>query len=223
MGRFIPTGVGNTINYKNPQTGKPVHPHGRGEHSSTSINPASTAGSSPRAWGTQFGQSCHSLRSRFIPTGVGNTLAGIFSITISSVHPHGRGEHYKDHRTVVWCRGSSPRAWGTPISESNAPRRSRFIPTGVGNTAHAWVAYAVDTVHPHGRGEHCGLGSLGPWRNGSSPRAWGTPGFHQIVCQCVRFIPTGVGNTSAWAASAASLRSGSSPRAWGTPSHPGVR
>ncbi len=52
-------------------------------------------------------------------------------------------------------------------------------------------------------------------RCGSSPRMWGTPGFHHDVNVPPRFIPTHVGNTIGKAIRP-SRTAGSSPRMWGT-------
>jgi len=74
---------------------KAVHPHGRGEHGTDSSLDLLSAGSSPRAWGTRTHESHDSLQSRFIPTGVGNTLGGAETFATPTVHPHGRGEHIR--------------------------------------------------------------------------------------------------------------------------------
>ena len=55
---------------------------------------------------------------------------------------------------VVGATGSSPRVWGTHITETNEEPRTRFIPTGVGNTIPFAFAINFVAVHPHGCGEH---------------------------------------------------------------------
>ena len=72
--RFIPTGVGNTAIYMPRGQPARVHPHGCGEHMSSSGFTCSNAGSSPRVWGTRTPQAFEHVKPRFIPTGVGNTL-----------------------------------------------------------------------------------------------------------------------------------------------------
>ena len=113
--------------------------------------------------------------SRFIPTGVGNTTILLVRMLFSSVHPHGRGEHYNIIDGRDWPNGSSPRAWGTHAFPFPKTIVIRFIPTGVGNT-----------------GNH-----YGPCLKtcGSSPRAWGTHRHANFSMLFFRFIPTGVGNT----------------------------
>ena len=152
--RFIPTGVGNTCGIKSDFSDLSVHPHGRGEHVAKMVRKKWLSGSSPRAWGTPALAAPRAHCTRFIPTGVGNTSAGLvlegrrdgssprawgtrWSIKIDvshSVHPHGRGEHYRDKRCFDRDYGSSPRAWGTPFGSRPHHRITRFIPTGVGNT-----------------------------------------------------------------------------------------
>ncbi len=173
----------------------------------------------------------------------------------ATVHPHGRGEHiafqlrisiddgsspraWEHHAGLLEDideHGSSPRAWGTLRARLEPRSPCRFIPTGVGNTVGVDGRQNRTTVHPHGRGEHHGIGRARLVPNGSSPRAWGT---HSSGCPRPdrrRFIPTGVGNTAArrprnrcpsvhphgrgehlaWWTGRGSAP-GSSPRAWGT-------
>ncbi len=130
--------------------------------------------------------------------------------------------------------GSSPRTWGTQLrladpnavhphargeraaSAQQSRSRHRFIPTHVGNAAYLRRTLLAVTVHPHARGER--LNSLGNQSSlpGSSPRTWGTPRDHDLHIDCMRFIPTHVGN--AWRNYPLNLPpAGSSPRTWGTP------
>ena len=133
-----------------------------------------------------------------------------------------RGEHTA--RWLLLCRvvGSSPHAWGTPVTKQHVRRHKRFIPTCVGNTGAACTRRSLSTVHPHMRGEHCrGQAALAA-TSGSSPHAWGTL-FRPGACSwIVRFIPTCVGNTANLLPSSSSAVKfyGSSPHAWGT--HPTI-
>ncbi len=174
IARFIPTGVGNTGQAHSRPMEQPVHPHGRGEHGKYPYAVHRITGSSPRAWGTRPAHSTAALRSRFIPTGVGNTGAARNRCRCSPVHPHGRGEH-TSHFTPASSRyGSSPRAWGTHRPARRPDLPWRFIPTGVGNTRRTLAGSRPWPVHPHGRGEHLQRGLRHVVDAGSSPRAWGT-------------------------------------------------
>ncbi len=72
--RFIPTHVGNTSARPLARPLAPVHPHACGEHSANQLSSESNAGSSPRMWGTRCNNYRCIVRSRFIPTHVGNTM-----------------------------------------------------------------------------------------------------------------------------------------------------
>ncbi len=73
--RFIPTRVGNTRVEAEAMVVQPVHPHARGEHTSSRLAKVLKGGSSPRAWGTQIGTNASNRVVRFIPTRVGNTAS----------------------------------------------------------------------------------------------------------------------------------------------------
>ena len=132
--RFIPTHVGNTPTAPRPAHTRSVHPHARGEHRRYEAGGNETDGSSPRTWGTPPRRHRTSPMARFIPTHVGNTLATGASFTESTVHPHARGEHKRIGGATRLNNGSSPRTWGTRARLQADGRRSRFIPTHVGNT-----------------------------------------------------------------------------------------
>ena len=213
----------------------PVHPHVRGEHALADFSPNSTAGSSPRAWGTHDAALAATHVERFIPTCVGNTCISAPPAVPLSVHPHVRGEHVAGSTRTVRTFGSSPRAWGTRRRGRPQAELRRFIPTCVGNTPTPTPASRATTVHPHVRGEHAASVQMPYTIVGSSPRAWGTLALNDDGTLSLRFIPTCVGNTGArsaanWrrtvhphvrgehtrGASAPADYAGSSPRAWGT-------
>ena len=132
---------------------------------------------------------------RFIPTLVGNTLKSISLTLFPPVHPHARGEHGTATACLLSCSGSSPRSWGTRISQHIRHGWRRFIPTLVGNTPFQGKTCQSVPVHPHARGEHeiCSRNIYG--NLGSSPRSWGTLPPHLCHLTRRRFIPTLVGNT----------------------------
>jgi len=113
--RFIPTPVGNTSHERLDPPLLPVHPHARGEHVGIVESFCGRLGSSPRPWGTPAVHDSISLPNRFIPTPVGNTAAYMAKLSVTSVHPHARGEHWVDLASTVADVGSSPRPWGTPV------------------------------------------------------------------------------------------------------------
>jgi len=216
----------------------PVHPHVRGERGELLAHLAFEVGSSPPAWGTRAGHRARRRRGRFIPTCVGNALAGLPADCKPAVHPHVRGERRRFGVSQALDLGSSPRAWGTPAAGTSCGPRCRFIPTCVGNAAPAKPPGASKSVHPHVRGERTARPGRLLTMAGSSPRAWGTLGGVEGEFLARRFIPTCVGNAAMhrrqrWARPVHPhvrgerlplpalhyVGGGSSPRAWGTHQH----
>ena len=172
-----------------------VHPHVRGDDSSTVGSFAAASGSPPRAWGRRkiklAGFSVHGspprawgrrsrLRAvlssvRFTPTCVGTTQPTRACVDATSVHPHVRGDDviykYERHRH----NGSPPRAWGRLRSTSSCT--------------------SGDPVHPHVRGDDLSAAAAACSAAGSPPRAWGRRGNQTHQSSPVRFTPTCVGTT----------------------------
>jgi len=132
--RFIPTCVGNI--------------------SAQADATASTAGSSPRVWGT-----CIAIAPR---------------PDRDTVHPHVCGEHVDPPRQQAEANGSSPRVWGTSSAGNPHVGRIRFIPTCVGNIPITTFGMFFPSVHPHVCGEHIACVEKWELSGGSSPRVWGT-------------------------------------------------
>ncbi len=137
---------------------------------------------------------------------------------------------------------SSPRIWGTAISQNppNVPRR--FIPTHMGNGAVLQRRREPTAVHPHAYGERLLLYFTHCKTLGSSPRIWGTVALSGTDSASQRFIPTHMGNGGAAGTSGSAptvhphaygertaerIRPadhlGSSPRIWGTEKPLGIR
>ncbi len=167
---------------------------------------------------------------------MGNTDGEFCLASLTTVHPHTRGEHSGIKERLNQIAGSSPHSWGTLRASRCVPVRGRFIPTLVGNTFSPKPIYAYTAVHPHTRGEHSPTGRPSSLNNGSSPHSWGTRvDALKKECDC-RFIPTLVGNTPPSRLNAdcravhphtrgehgeracwSDIRGGSSPHSWGTP------
>ena len=175
------------------------------------------------------------LYRRFIPTPVGNALAGESVPAPCAVHPHARGERLGLAHSLYWPVGSSPRPWGTPQSSARRGRSGRFIPTPVGNAPSWSTSRGPGTVHPHARGERSARRPGPRCAAGSSPRPWGTRTTFLGESIQRRFIPTPVGNAHGRTPCAstgsvhphargercaprisATVAAGSSPRPWGT-------
>ena len=132
--RFIPARAGNTNSCPRGETGAPVHPRSRGEHSRRPSSNVSTHGSSPLARGTPGRRARRARDHRFIPARAGNTSPFATGDARSSVHPRSRGEHLLAHQMPAESHGSSPLARGTPRESHISPHFKRFIPARAGNT-----------------------------------------------------------------------------------------
>src|SRR5438445_695464 len=115
--------------------------------------------------------------------------------SVLAVHPHMRGEHPPCVHMASPSHGSSPHAWGTPLTHFLGITNIRFIPTCVGNTRPHSGSPWHQPVHPHMRGEHNANSTLPLGAAGSSPHAWGTLPRGGPDGNYSRFIPTCVGNT----------------------------
>ena len=70
-----------------------VHPHLRGEYTTSASELAFGFGSPPPAWGIRRRENLSENELRFTPTCVGNTCAYSPRLTTGAVHPHLRGEY----------------------------------------------------------------------------------------------------------------------------------
>ena len=93
LGRFIPAGAGNTLNFAGSCYPCPVYPRWRGEHRFLVAATRLKAGLSPLARGTRRLFNFKRLKPRFIPAGAGNTLVEIDAKYEKPVYPRWRGEH----------------------------------------------------------------------------------------------------------------------------------
>ena len=134
LSRFIPTQVGNTFPVASSYVLYAVHPHTSGEYSMVCNNVFRYAGSSPHKWGIRLTAPPLRLRSRFIPTQVGNTYPRYAIQQPAPVHPHTSGEYVFNSYFFISSVGSSPHKWGILYQVPMRLLRSRFIPTQVGNT-----------------------------------------------------------------------------------------
>ena len=154
VARFTPTRVGNTKWLGVESLALAVHPHTRGEYQENDMATDTPRGSPPHAWGILVHVTPMRLRPRFTPTRVGNTRSPLAIRCYRSVHPHTRGEYFRNPHVMVYypvhphtrgeytfdlcfvrgCPGSPPHAWGILRSERESRRWRRFTPTRVGNT-----------------------------------------------------------------------------------------
>ena len=192
--RFIPTHVGNASQVELPSANITVHPHARGERTSSSSGVQSPSGSSPRTWGTLDLAHAAVHGRRFIPTHVGNAVASCYAPAATYGSSPRTWGTLLSHLLRQFHVGSSPRTWGTQQFKKGSVVLSRFIPTHVGNASNIVAAHSATAVHPHARGERSISAVKGVFQGGSSPRTWGTPAPRRRRTCSSRFIPTHVGN-----------------------------
>ena len=172
-----------------------VHPHARGDHSSSASARARWGGSPPRPWGPRGRGIAPSAGDRFTPTPVGTTFARLVVDGVVAVHPHARGDHSTSTSTSTRRVGSPPRPWGPLGRVGIVVRIGRFTPTPVGTTRSAYRSRGHHPVHPHARGDHIQSSHRPFVMVGSPPRPWGPPARPATRSRTCRFTPTPVGTT----------------------------
>ena len=155
IARFTPTCVGKTIGMSGQSCSWSVHPHMRGEDSTSRPNGMRLIGSPPHAWGRRSLHGLVGRSGRFTPTCVGKTSAviamalsehgspphawgrrygGAIRSCLTAVHPHMRGEDLWGCLRRRRPRGSPPHAWGRRLLVLALLVWLRFTPTCVGKT-----------------------------------------------------------------------------------------
>ena len=124
---------------------------------------------------------------------MGTGVAVDEAFTITTVHPHGRGDWLFVDSRFYDLLGSPPRAWGLVSLAPSACLPRRFTPTGVGTGKGHDVQTWGNTVHPHGRGDWEIIREVDHDNLGSPPRAWGLEAGPEEQLKRTRFTPTGVG------------------------------
>jgi len=187
--------VGTTTRFSSRSMVRSVHPHTRGDHTSTRTIRQSAGGSPPHAWGPQLPICANRAVRRFTPTRVGTTGDAPRSTPADSVHPHTRGDHGIETCNDVDAYGSPPHAWGPPSCLLRRRAPIRFTPTRVGTTRISSRRSDRSSVHPHTRGDHGGSFTTALPGGGSPPHAWGPRVKPSWVRIPLRFTPTRVGTT----------------------------
>ena len=153
-------------------------------------------GTSPRTWGNLFKRDPHIRRARYIPTHVGKSSEMLTVAEGLTVHPHARGEIYREAFAHTLMGGTSPRTWGNLSPGRIASVVQRYIPTHVGKSGSPSLLSVMCSVHPHARGEIRFGGDSFNGRFGTSPRTWGNHCKHARLRWRSRYIPTHVGKSS---------------------------
>ncbi len=90
--RFIPTYMGNALDFPVTLVDSAVHPPVHGERKPALRKNGIQTGSSPRTWGTRGFREGSFVHHRFIPTYMGNAKEAMSGTHMVPVHPHVHGE-----------------------------------------------------------------------------------------------------------------------------------
>jgi hypothetical protein len=193
--RSTPTHVGTTSTPSRSRRAPAVHPHTRGDNSSSASRSAGSVGPPPHTWGQLGNGSLGGAAPRSTPTRVGTMFSEGYSPAGGTVHPHTRGDNPRRGSAPAVSPGPPPHAWGQPMSELLAAVRDRSTPTRVGTTIATPLHIHSYSVHPHTRGDNSGTGVVLEGVVGPPPHAWGQPGRQGGARRRSRSTPTRVGTT----------------------------
>ena len=151
---IIPAYAGSTQGRACSPSRPADHPRVCGEHICWLADFFSGPGSSPRMRGAPRLLDISQSKLRIIPAYAGSTVGSCLSVTVSTDHPRGCGEHKDGRPERERPLGSSPRMRGAPNSTSPTVLPSRIIPAYAGSTkGDAPLDFFVED-HPRVCGEH---------------------------------------------------------------------
>ncbi len=213
-----------------------VHPRVRGGAQKVTGAGAPVRGPSPRARGSQRGDSCAVAVDRSIPACAGEPRPWRPSRTSLRVHPRVRGGAAVSRPAKLCASGPSPRARGSRPDRRGRGRSQRSIPACAGEPGSRPGPTPTTRVHPRVRGGAKGVRSVNRDHAGPSPRARGSLRLRRPPHRRLRSIPACAGEPSrpatgtgrepvhprvrggaSAARSASTAQGGPSPRARGSP------
>ena len=173
--RYTPTHVGKTKMVWKSGYHNAVHPHTRGENLNKFKQTSSARGTPPHTWGKLDKVYQSDSRTRYTPTHVGKTPGFQYDPTMSTVHPHTRGENSLQYSAYFSSAGTPPHTWGKLCSNR--------------------MFDGVLTVHPHTRGENFAFFFKHYPKFGTPPHTWGKQHGRMLINPALRYTPTHVGKT----------------------------
>ena len=212
--RSTPTRVGTTLWLICRQIGGPVHPHARGDDVLSPRTIDHRGGPPPRAWGRLEAGDLVREQNRSTPTRVGTTPFAPRRWSLSTVHPHARGDDAIRASKVVPLHGPPPRAWGRRQSGAWLALLRRSTPTRVGTTPPPLSRGRRNPVHPHARGDDMNAARFRQCSSGPPPRAWGRQRGHRVLHRYHLVHPHARGDDTGFQMQV-KVSDGPPPRAWG--------
>ena len=151
---IIPTCTGNTQSGRLTSKFKWDHPRTCGEHSTVTISPLLSVGSSPHVRGARSRRGRRPDRRGIIPACAGSTRWSFQYSLFSRDHPRMCGEHARAYSIRAKRLGSSPHVRGALPHESTSFYVCGIIPACAGSTADLIKKWAAIRDHPRMCGEH---------------------------------------------------------------------
>ena len=133
-GRIIPTYVGSTKTDIEGNSQRPNHSHVCGINFVTFVSRFGSFESFPRMWDQRKARWCNGHYKRIIPTYVGSTMGGAYSLQGYTNHSHVCGINRVNALLRTGKDESFPRMWDQPLSLVFLLSFTRIIPTYVGST-----------------------------------------------------------------------------------------
>ena len=193
---IIPTCTGNTQSGRLTSKFKWDHPRTCGEHSTVTISPLLSVGSSPHVPGALRPSATIGLGCGIIPACAGSTLFCHRFFGRFRDHPRMCGEHLPESAICGHSRGSSPHVRGAQFRGEFVDHLVGIIPACAGSTTGVAASAKVTRDHPRMCGEHGRLATMPCRSPGSSPHVRGAQRLERQSCSLSGIIPACAGSTS---------------------------
>ena len=151
---IIPTCTGNTQSGRLTSKFKWDHPRTCGEHSTVTISPLLSVGSSPHVRGALSQLQCPCRWLGIIPACAGSTCPSRPSAATAGDHPRMCGEHADGNKTIQGAKGSSPHVRGALARRFASGSATGIIPACAGSTPMSPTGRGAMWDHPRMCGEH---------------------------------------------------------------------
>ena len=179
---IIPTCTGNTQSGRLTSKFKWDHPRTCGEHSTVTISPLLSVGSSPHVRGAHGAESAQSAGHGIIPACAGSTHDYRQGSWNARDHPRMCGEHRRPLCRWSGTRGSSPHVRGALGRSPASSAKQGIIPACAGSTSWSRPRCTGRWDHPRMCGEHAMSKGEITADEGSSPHVRGAPCFMISPC-----------------------------------------
>ena len=193
---IIPTCTGNTQSGRLTSKFKWDHPRTCGEHSTVTISPLLSVGSSPHVRGALRPSATIGLGCGIIPACAGSTTVGKTKLLFIWDHPRMCGEHELGDFAAFLDQGSSPHVRGALARRFASGSATGIIPACAGSTPMSPTGRGAMWDHPRMCGEHSRPMKSRSNCGGSSPHVRGARQSRSLINLSLGIIPACAGSTS---------------------------